>query len=377
MKILVLNGSPRPRGHTAMLVDAFAQGAREGGHTVDTVAVCERNIAGCQACGYCHQKDSGYERQCRIQDDMQQLYPLLDEAEMIVLASPVYYHAFSGQLQCAINRMYALEKPKKLKKAALILSSGSDHVQDGAVYEYEQSFLNYLHLQDMGRFFIHGKEMPAQANLEKLREFGRSLDDDQDLFEGMSREEFLEAFQAGKTVTAGSAALRLSGCLSQRALKITMNLNSKYHDPEEVQQLFAELTMESPGEGFGLFPPFYTDCGINTHIGRNVFLNSGCRFQDQGGIWIGDGSLIGHNAVLATLNHGLEPDKRHDLMAAPIIIGKNVWLGANVTILQGVTIGDNAVIAAGAVVTRDVPANAVAGGVPAKVLRIISAEEEN
>ena len=120
---------------------------------------------------------------------------------------------------------------------------------------------------------------------------------------------------------------------------------------------------------FGMFPPFYTDCGKNITVGKNVFINSGCRFQDQGGITIGDGTLIGHNVVLATLNHGIAPDERHDLFPAPIHIGKNVWIGANATVLPGVTIGDNAVIAAAAVVTKDVPANVVVSGVPAKVIR--------
>ena len=156
MKILVLSGSPRPRGNTAAMVDAFARGARESGHQVEIIDVCRKKIAGCMACEYCHQKGSGHERQCVQQDDMQAVYPLLDEAEMILLASPVYYHSFSGQLQCAINRIYALDKPRNLKKAALVLSSGSDNVYGGAVYEYQNSFLDYLHLEDMGIFTAYG-----------------------------------------------------------------------------------------------------------------------------------------------------------------------------------------------------------------------------
>ena len=107
-------------------------------------------------------------------------------------------------------------------------------------------------------------------------------------------------------------------------------------------------------------------------MGKNVFINSGCRFQDQGGITIGDGALIGHNAVLATLNHDFSPERRTSMHPAPVVIGKNVWLGASVTVVPGVTIGDNAVIAAGAVVTKDVPAGTIAAGVPAKVLRELS-----
>ena len=96
--------------------------------------------------------------------------------------------------------------------------------------------------------------------------------------------------------------------------------------------------------------------------------------QDQGGIYIDDGALIGHHVVLATLNHDLDPARRGDLHPAPIRIEKNVWIGSNATILQGVTIGDGAVVAAGAVVNRDVPANTVVGGVPAKVIKTIETD---
>ena len=175
MKILVLSGSPRPRGNTAAMVDAFARGARESGHQVEIIDVCRKKIAGCMACEYCHQKGSGHERQCVQQDDIQAVYPLLDEAEMILLASPVYYHSFSGQLQCAINRIYALDKPRNLKKAALVLSSGSDNVYGGAVYEYRNSFLDYLHLEDMGIFTAYGKQSQSPEKLEELYRFGKGL----------------------------------------------------------------------------------------------------------------------------------------------------------------------------------------------------------
>ena len=175
MKILVLSGSPRPRGNTAAMVDAFARGARESGHQVEIIDVGRKKIAGCMACEYCHQKGSGHERQCVQQDDMQAVYPLLDEAEMILLASPVYYHSFSGQLQCAINRIYALDKPRNLKKAALVLSSGSDKVYGGAVYEYQNSFLDYLHLEDMGIFTAYGKQNQSPEKQEELYRFGKGL----------------------------------------------------------------------------------------------------------------------------------------------------------------------------------------------------------
>ncbi|MDE7229434.1 MAG: sugar O-acetyltransferase, partial [Oscillospiraceae bacterium] len=121
---------------------------------------------------------------------------------------------------------------------------------------------------------------------------------------------------------------------------------------------------------------FYTDFGKNITIGKNVFINSGCHFQDQGGIEIGDGCLIGHNVVLATINHDLYPENNRVNHYAPIKLGKSVWVGSNSTILPGVTVGDWAVVAAGAVVTHDVPPLTIVGGVPAKVIRVIDPKEE-
>ena len=172
MKIIVLNGSPRPNGNTAAMVEAFVEGASGKGHNVTVVPVCQKKIAGCLACEYCHTKGEG---KCVQQDDMQEVYPILDAAEMIVLASPIYYHSFTGQLQCAINRIYALDKPKNLKKAALILSSGDDDVYGGALYEYQNSFLNYLKLEDMGIFTAFKDQNKSEEKLNELRNFGSSL----------------------------------------------------------------------------------------------------------------------------------------------------------------------------------------------------------
>ena len=163
--------------------------------------------------------------------------------------------------------------------------------------------------------------------------------------------------------------------VSQQALKLTAELNSSYHEPEELRALFSQLIGKPVDDGFGLFPPFYTDCGKNITIGKNVFINMGCKFQDQGGIFIGDGALIGHNVVLATLNHARPPMDRSSMIPAPIHIGKHVWIGANATVLPGVTIGDGAIVAAGAVVAKDVPENTIVGGVPAKIIRHLGEEE--
>ncbi len=180
---------------------------------------------------------------------------------------------------------------------------------------------------------------------------------------------FLMHMASGERVTAGSD-LHLKMCeLSQEALKITTYLNNSYHTPEEIIDLMHELTGREIDKSFRLFPPFYTDCGKNIQIGKNVFINSCCQFQDQGGIVIGDNTLIGHHVVMVTLNHAQAPAHRGDIYPKPIVIGQNVWIGANVTILPGVTIGDGAIIAAGAVVTKDVKPNTIVGGVPARFIK--------
>ena len=156
---------------------------------------------------------------------------------------------------------------------------------------------------------------------------------------------------------------------SQEAQKITCEINYEYHNLDEIRQLFSKLIDKEVSDDFRVFPPFTTDFGKNIHIGKNVFINSGCRFQDQGGIYIGDNVLIGHNVVLATLNHNENPQNRGNLIPSPIVIGNDVWVGSSVTIVPGVTIGDGAIIAAGAVVTKDVAKNTVVGGVPARYIR--------
>ena len=176
---------------------------------------------------------------------------------------------------------------------------------------------------------------------------------------------------SGERVAAGSETHQYMTKLSNKAMKIMAVLNNSYHTPEKIRELFSALIGREVDEGFGMFPPFYTDCGRNIHVGRNVFINSCCHFQDQGGIYIDDGALIGHNVVLATLNHGQLPENRHDLLPSPIYIGKNVWIGASAVVLPGVRIGDGAIVAAGAVVTKDVPPNTVVGGVPAWQLKSV------
>ena len=187
----------------------------------------------------------------------------------------------------------------------------------------------------------------------------------------MELKELLEHLNSGDVVGTNKEYVELMRCYSRQAQKLTMEINTKYHEPDEIAELFSEIIGKPVGEDFGLFPPFYTDFGKNITIGKNVFINAGCKFLDQGGIFIDDGALIGHGVVLATLNHDLDQAKRQQLHPAPIHIGKNVWIGANATVTQGVTIGDNAVVAAGAVVNKDVEENTIVGGVPARFIKRI------
>ena len=162
---------------------------------------------------------------------------------------------------------------------------------------------------------------------------------------------------------------------SREVMKRTLELNTKYNSAQEIVELMSKITGKEVDKSFAFFPPFNTDYGKNITFGKNVFLNSGCKFQDQGGITIGDNVLIGHNVVLATLDHNTCVSKRAELFAAPIVIEDNVWIGANTTVTSGVTIGKGSIVAAGAVVTKDVPKYSIVGGIPAKVIRELTKEE--
>lgn len=184
-------------------------------------------------------------------------------------------------------------------------------------------------------------------------------------------EQFRKVMATKEEICDGSEMFIIFHKLAQEALQITSEINNKYNTPEQIVELFSKLTGTQVDKSFRCFPPFYTDCGKNIKIGKNVFINACCRFQDQGGIEIGDGSLIGHNTTIATLNHDFNPDKRANLHPSPVKIGKKVWIGSDCTILPGVEIGDGAVIGAGSIVTKDIPANSIAVGNPARVIKQI------
>lgn len=186
----------------------------------------------------------------------------------------------------------------------------------------------------------------------------------------MTLPEFLAYVKTRQALNTGDIH-RFMNDMSEEARRITFRLNSAYHTPDEVRALLSELFGRQVPASLRVFPPFYTDFGKNIEIGRDVFINACCHFQDHGGVTLGDGCQIGHNVVFATLNHGMAPEDRHTTYPAPIVLGKNVWVGSNATILSGVTVGDNAIVAAGAVVTKDVAADTIVGGVPAKFIRNI------
>lgn len=173
MKILVLNGSPRKNGNTAKLADAFGQGAGHAGHQVVAINICDKDIRGCSACEYCHGKGA-----CIQRDGMDDVYEHLKDSDMLVLASPIYYHGISGQLKCAIDRFYAVAypaKPPRLKKIAIILSSGAENVYEGALYSFREDFLGYLGLENAGIITAVGNLSDSSPEIKKAYALGNSL----------------------------------------------------------------------------------------------------------------------------------------------------------------------------------------------------------
>lgn len=187
----------------------------------------------------------------------------------------------------------------------------------------------------------------------------------------MDLKDFLATVERRELLVAGSEAHQFMHGAAQEALATTAELNGGHHDPDGVRALLTRLTGEPVPPSVNVFPPLYSEFGRNLHLGEDVFINMGCTFQDTGGIWIGARTLVGHSCIFTTLNHDTDPHHRGDMLPAPIHVGTDVWFGARVTVVPGVTIGDGAIIGAGSVVTRDVPAATIVAGVPARPIRSI------
>lgn len=176
MNLLILNGSPRPEGLTKRMAEALRAGAESAGHTVRVIDVCRLTVRGCLACEAYHKAPGG---RCIQRDGMDEIYPLLSDTDLLVLASPIYYHGFSGQMKCVIDRFYAAlypkdRKPAGLTQAALLLASGAPDMYTGALFSYEGDFLTYLGLENRGVFTACGGTVSPEL-LHEIRLFGASL----------------------------------------------------------------------------------------------------------------------------------------------------------------------------------------------------------
>lgn len=192
----------------------------------------------------------------------------------------------------------------------------------------------------------------------------------------MKTMDILERDRAGERISTADPEIHMIHDIIQNAQKIIAELNSGYHDGEEVRELLSRLTGASVPDSLWLMPPFYTDFGQNIRFGKNVFVNTGCTFMDRGGITIGDRVLVAPKVNLVTTGHPIEPETRRDTVSRPIVIRENAWIGIGASVMPGVTVGENSIVAAHAVVTNDVPPNVIVGGIPAKIIKHIESESE-
>ena len=180
--------------------------------------------------------------------------------------------------------------------------------------------------------------------------------------------DIFERLRNGETIASNDPeAYKLrEASYSTKGLLLQLNNSS---DPGEIRDFLSQITGSAIDESVAVFTPLYINYGKNTKIGKNVFINFNCVFLDLGGITIEDGVLIAPKVSILSEGHPISPNERQSLVPGPIHIRKNAWIGAGATILPGITVGENAVVAAGAVVSKDVPANTVVGGIPAKQIK--------
>lgn len=186
----------------------------------------------------------------------------------------------------------------------------------------------------------------------------------------MDTTDIFERLKKGETILPSDPQAYRMREASYSTKKLLVQMNNAT-DPEEIRSLLSQITGSEIDESVAVFTPMYINYGKHTKIGKNVFINFDCTFLDLGGITIEDGVLIAPKVSLLSEGHPISPEHRHSLTVGHIHIKKNAWIGANVTILQGVTIGENSVVAAGSVVSKDVPDNVIVGGIPAKISKEI------
>lgn len=186
----------------------------------------------------------------------------------------------------------------------------------------------------------------------------------------MQSTDIFERLRKGETILPNDPEAYKMREASYQTKELLVQMNNST-DPKEIRGLLSQITATEIDESVAVFTPLYINYGKHTKIGKNVFINFDCTFLDLGGITIEDNVLIAPKVSLLSEGHPIEPENRHALVPKPIHIKKNAWIGAGATILQGVTIGENAIVAAGAVVSKDVPDNAIAGGIPAKIIKTL------
>jgi acetyltransferase-like isoleucine patch superfamily enzyme len=184
----------------------------------------------------------------------------------------------------------------------------------------------------------------------------------------MGMKDIFQRLQSGETVPFNDPQYSEIFGIAARTQKLLAKLSS-LSDNEQIREILGEIMGHPLDATSTVMLPFHTNLGTFTRIGKNVFINHACSFLDMGGITIEDDVLIGPRVNLVTEGHPINPAERKALMVKPVVIKQNAWIGAGATILPGVTVGENAIVAAGAVVSKDVGANTVVAGVPAKLMK--------
>ena len=186
-----------------------------------------------------------------------------------------------------------------------------------------------------------------------------------------SSPDIFQRMQAGEPLRKDDPEYSRFGDVVARTIRLCVEMNAAATDVDQVRTRLSDIIGTEIDPSTAIFPPFHTNFGRFIRLGKNVFINHACSFLDIGGITVEDDVLIGPNVSLVTENHPTDPGDRKTVLLNPIIIKRNAWIGAAATILPGVTVGENAIVAAGAVVSRDVPPNTIVAGVPAKIVKTL------